>query len=229
MVNGKLIFVALGDHLYSDVKNPFNPTSTIWPSKISMEKQEKVANNVEKILQKAGYHNGPVNIEVCFDASDNIYIMGIGARNGGHFVPQAITRYSGFDLIGNTIRNLAGKPLIINNNKTIPTFYYAIHSLSNGILKEILINKELETLIVEKTIYVEQGSKIQEFSGSNASLGIILASCDDYAKLQHIFFNIENYINATIELHQGDTLYKQIDYKLIRFILPPNYNYRRAA
>ena len=88
--DGNLVFTYLGDHHYDTKVNPFVPFSTTWPS----ERDEKTIQTVEKVVasvvKMSGFKNGGINIEARIAENGDVYIMEIGPRSGGNFVPQVI-------------------------------------------------------------------------------------------------------------------------------------------
>ena len=88
--NGELIFSYIGDHHYNSQINPFVPYSTTWPSIKTESEIQNVENEVFKAIKHSGFKNGAVNIEARITQNGDIYIMEIGPRSGGNFVPQII-------------------------------------------------------------------------------------------------------------------------------------------
>ncbi len=108
VVDGQLVFSLLGDHLYQSEANPFNPTGTSWPSTQPGDVIRRTNRQVQQIITASGYQNGPINIEARINAAGELYIMEVGPRNGGHFVPQAIAYASGFNLVDAALEVMNG-------------------------------------------------------------------------------------------------------------------------
>ena len=121
-----MFFSCLGDHIYNSTINPFNPTGTTWPTKIDKNVVNTIEKEIAEIIHKTGFKNGPINIEARITKNGTPYVMEIGPRNGGHFVPQAIEYPYRF----NMVKNLIGcfrwqKKPEINKDNIKPTAYIA--------------------------------------------------------------------------------------------------------
>ncbi|MGY6546360.1 MAG: ATP-grasp domain-containing protein [Cyclobacteriaceae bacterium] len=174
VVDGKLVFCHLGDHIYGSKSNEFNPTGTMWPAQVSKETIDSFTADVQKVITACGFINGPINIEARVNHLGEKFIMEIGPRNGGHFVPQAIQHATGFDMVGAIFDLMEGKKVIISEKKNFPVAYHAIHSSGCGILDSITIDAELKRRLVFQKLYKKKGDEILPFTGSNAALGILL-------------------------------------------------------
>jgi biotin carboxylase len=175
-LNGELVFSMIGDHIYNGKVNPLNPAGTSWPSVASPFYIEEIKRQVESIARLAGYSDGPVNIEARINREGKVYIMEIGPRSGGHFVPQAICHATGFNMVDAQLDLLSGIPVTIPKFKVVPTSYFALHSGNDGVFQKIQIDKSVKRYIVEKHIYVRQGDRVRPFVGSHAALGILIMS-----------------------------------------------------
>ena len=199
VLDGELIFSYLGDHHYDTRVNPFVPYSTTWPSL----KNEDTIASVEEVLKRAvrlsGYKNGPINIEARVADDGKIYIMEIGPRSGGNFVPQIINYATGFDMVkaaldvqcGNTISNIPKKKGI--------AAYYVIHSEYNGVLKQLSFDDRIIAYTKEFHQYIQPGERVKSFQGSNAAIGVLLLVFDKYEEMNYYISNMDSLINLKIE------------------------------
>lgn len=197
--DGKLVFHALGDHIYDEEVNALNPSGTIWPSVADPKKIEEIARQVEAIAQCAGYLNGPVNIEARIASNGQVYIMEIGPRNGGHFVPQAILHATGVDLLDLAIElSMGHNGKKIHSKESKPSAYYAIHSRISGILKSIEFTGHISKFIKESNIYKNIGDDVVPFTGSNAAIGVILFTFPEATSHEQVLKMIENEIKIHV-------------------------------
>ena len=198
VLDGKLAFCALGDHLYSTGLNPFNPCGTLWPTRISDSYLARIKNDVEKIIIASGFKSGPVNIEARINQEGKPYIMEIGPRNGGHFVPQAIQYATGFNMVEATLDMLCNNEVIIPSDLGYYSTYYALHSNVSGILSEISLSKEITPYIKEFHQYRFPGDKINLFSGSNEALGVLLLQFKTRNEMESIVSNVNQLITMKV-------------------------------
>lgn len=198
VVDGNLVFALLGDHIYNKFSNPFNPAGTYWPSSHKEELISNIKNETARIIKLSGFKKGPVNIEARINSKGKIYIMEIGARNGGHFVPQAIQYATGFDMVKAMIDVLNDKPINVPQNFKKYSAYYAVHSDLGGTLKNLSISDKLKGFIKEFHQYISIGDKVNPFLGAGDAIGILLLSFDTREELTHIISTLDKTIKITL-------------------------------
>src|SRR5690625_2257750 len=200
VAEGKLIAMYVGDHIYNKNVNPFNPCGTIWPSKQSEIILNEVEQQIQTIIDGSGYKNGPINIEARVNSENNIHIMEIGPRSGGHFVPQAIEYSTEFDMVRASVDVVLGEKVAEpEKDRMKPVAYYAIHSEQNGKLKTLTISPEILSYTKEYHQYVQIGDEIGSFQSSNTALGILLMSFPSKTVMLDIMSDIKEYVVVEVE------------------------------
>ncbi len=86
MEEGKLVFVAFGDGHYYDDFSHLAPFAETFPSLHSPAVLARLRIQLELILQKAGYRQGPFNLDCLIGSDEQIFTVEIGPRNGGNFI-----------------------------------------------------------------------------------------------------------------------------------------------
>ncbi|HOF54835.1 MAG TPA: ATP-grasp domain-containing protein [Prolixibacteraceae bacterium] len=198
VVNGKLVFTCLGDHIYNGTVNPFNPKGTLWPTKLESKKVNEIVEHVSQIIKLSGFLNGPVNIEARINIKGEPFVMEIGPRSGGHFVPQAIELATGFNMVKAILDVLLGKNIEIPNYMVKPVAYYAVHSNFTGFLQSIQIDNEIKPFIWEFHQYIQPGEKVNSFTGANAAIGIIVFLFNERKEMDYYLSDIERFINVSV-------------------------------
>jgi biotin carboxylase len=199
VINSKLCFCHLGDHIYNLKSNEFNPCGTVWPSCLNNKVIIRIENEVKSIIKLTGYKNGPINIEARINSEGKPYIMEIGPRSGGHFVPQAIEYSSDFNMMKATLDILSGNKVIIPDNLNLFSAYYAIHSDIEGILKNLEIKPEVKPYIKEFHQYLQPGEKIRSYMGANAAIGVLLFLFKTRQEMDFYMRNIKKYHKIELE------------------------------
>ncbi|MDG5800315.1 ATP-grasp domain-containing protein [Marinilabiliaceae bacterium ANBcel2] len=193
--DGKLVFSCLGDHIYNKNSNQFNPCGTIWPT----QQSEKVVNEINRlvgtIIRETGFKTGSINIEARINKNGELFIMEIGPRSGGHFVPQAINYATEFNMVKATIDSLQNKGIIIPTGSINPTAYYALHSDINSVLKNISFSSDIEKNILEFHQYIQPGEAVKPFHGANAAIGVLLLTAKTNKELLALIKNIKKHIS----------------------------------
>ncbi|BDQ02780.1 ATP-grasp domain-containing protein [Ignavibacterium sp.] len=201
VLNGKLIFSCLGDHIYNKLSNPFNPCGTLWPSKVSSDLIKKVEAEVNKIINKSGFSFGPINIEARINSEGKLFIMEIGPRNGGHYVPQAIKYSTGFDLVKFYLDVLENKNIEIKNfdyNNYKFVSYFAIHTDHKGIFKDLNISDEIKPFIKEIFLYMSPGTEVNSFISSNSAVGVVILQFSSRFEMEYFSNNFQKLISVNL-------------------------------
>jgi len=199
VIDGELVFSYLGDHIYNIKSNPFNPIGTTWPSSKSPEIIKTIEDDVRRLVKCSGFKNGPINIEVRINSEGKLYIMEVGPRSGGHFVPQAINYATNFDMVKAYLDLLTKKNIILPRKQIRFSAYYAIHSDHEGVLKSIHIKQELQPYIKEFHQYIQPGETVKSFRGANAAIGILLMTFNTREEMESIFSNMNDYLELIIK------------------------------
>lgn len=199
VVDGELVFSFLGDHIYNKKTNPFNPIGTLWPSIQADEVIEKIKNDVAGIIKGSGFRNGPINIEARINSKGKHYVMEIGPRSGGHFVPQAIQYATGFNMVAASLDCILGQKIIIPDQPRKCSAYYAIHSDYDGELIHLSINDELKRFVKELHQYVLSGEKVKSFRGADAAIGILLMMFDSREEMDATINNMNYFVDLRIK------------------------------
>ena len=180
-VDGKLVFRCFGNEFYSDngIKE-YVPLGECWPSFLSDEMQQKVHDELQKLITSLKMKTGAYNIEVILDEADNVYILELGARNGGSLIPQ-ITQYAtGVDMVEYTIKAALGEDC--NDIKmTEPQGYwsnYMVHSKTSGKLEKVNIADELKDNFVEYQTDFKDGDGVTAFENAGHALGTMVFKYD---------------------------------------------------
>lgn len=194
VINGELVFVCLGDHHYNIQVNPFVPFSTTWPSNLEDSSMSKVIEELKLFIRKSGFLNGTINIEVRLDINDDIYIMEVGPRSGGNFVPQVIEKGTSFNMVSALLELQEGSFTYKEYNFERPVAYYVVHSKQDGVLKKLELTKEIRQYLFEFHQYVQPGDTFKSFQGSNAAIAVLLMAFDDTEEMERIISNMSEYV-----------------------------------
>jgi biotin carboxylase len=181
-VNGELVFRCFAnDHFNANGLNPFVPISASFPYNMPKRIHDKIHAEIQRLFDLLNIKTGAYNFDIRLDEDENVYLMEIGPRNGGNFIPQ-VTRYAtGVDMIDYTIRAAMGEDC--SDIKMVEPkgywSYYAVHSSKSGVLKEIKIDEDVKANhIVESHLNYKIGDQVPAFTGANGSIGILIMKFD---------------------------------------------------
>lgn len=199
VLNGELIFHYLGDHHYNKNVNPFVPYSTTWPSVKPSNIISKIEIELNRALTLSGFKNGAINIEIRVSKTGEIFIMEIGPRSGGNFVPQTINYASGFDMVKATLDIYDDKIFQKISSTRRNAAYYVLHTDEDGILKGIVIKDKLKHFIKEFHQYLQPGETVKSFQGANAAIGVLLLLFKSREEMDFYITNMSQYIQLQID------------------------------
>lgn len=109
IVNGKLTFSRLVNfHFESTSINPLFPAGVSWPCNGSKHLQEKIHNEIQRLIDVLNLETGAIIFEVRVDPDGNIYIIDIGVQNHG-IITKVLEHVEGIDLAEYTIKAAVGE------------------------------------------------------------------------------------------------------------------------
>ena len=194
-VDGKLVFTSYGNELYSGKgTREYVALGEFWPSLISDELKAKVDNELEKLIQALGMRTCAYNIEVILDKNDDVYVLELGPRNGGSYIPQLINYATGVDLIDYTLRAAVGEDCSdLKMVKTTGCFSnYMIYSTVSGKFDGIWFDEkfEKENLLDVYCTY-SVGDDVQAYQNTTHSLGTIIFKANSVEEMIELTNNME--------------------------------------
>ncbi len=180
IIDGKLSYCCLGDHHFNASINNIVPISTTFPSSHSEDEVLAVQSEVDRFIQAVGFKQGGINIEARIAQDGKVYLIEVGARNGGNFTPIVIQYATGYNFIDVALSLSLGLPVekqtVVDNGLW---GYLILHSEKEGTLGSLTLSEELESICINKYIYLNPGDKVLSFKGANAALGVILVKFID--------------------------------------------------
>lgn len=202
-VDGKLVFTSYGNELYSGKgTREYVALGEFWPSLLTFEQKKKVDDELQALISALGMKTSAYNIEVILDKNDNPYILELGPRNGGSYIPQLIKYATGVDLIDYTIRGALGQSC--QGLTMAPTLgiwsNYMILSRKEGIFKELYFEgKFKEKNLLDVYCSAVPGEKVFAYQNTTHSLGTILFKAESVDEMIEITNNIEKYYQVIVE------------------------------
>lgn len=197
-IDGKLVFrYFANDHFDSRCKNPFVPVAASFPYNMPDEVHEKVHATIQRLLTQLGMRTSTYNFDMRIDKDYNVYLMEVAPRDGGNYIPQAIKYATGVDLVECSVKAAMGEPIELPEQVKPRGYwaYYAVHSLKDGILKQVVIDPEVERAhIVENHLIVKSGDAIHSFVGANSTLGILVMQFNNMEQMIHMIENADEWI-----------------------------------
>lgn len=202
-VDGRLVFTSYGNELYSNKgTREYVALGEFWPSLLSKEMKTKVDCELQRLITALGMKTSAYNIEVIIDKNDDVYVLELGPRNGGSYIPQLIQYATGVDMVEYTILGALGmdcSSLIMTESKG---FYsnYMILSTESGSFKELAFDENFKRdNLLDVYCTYNKGDKVEAYKNTSHSLGTIIFKARSMDEMQKIVSNIERYYKVVVE------------------------------
>ena len=202
-VDGKLVFTSYGNELYSGKgTREYVALGEFWPSLLTDEQKNKIDNELQRLITALGMKTSAYNIEVILDKDDNVYILELGPRNGGSYIPQLIEYATGVNLLDYTLYAAMGMDCSSLKMTKATGFWsnYMILSTVSGKFNGIWFDEKVKkNNLLDVYCMYSQGDKVTAYQNTTHSLGTILFKADSMDEILEIIENIEKYYKVRVE------------------------------
>lgn len=202
-IDGKLVFSNFGAQFFeTNAANPFTPVANVWPHPMPQRLHQKVHNELQRALDLLHMKTSAYNFEARIDKDENVYIIEIGPRNGGNHMPQIIQYVTDVNMVAYTIKAAMGEDcsdLVYTPAKRCGG-YYVIHADKSGVFDHIDIDETFrKEHIITCDIMKNPGDEVSAFSGSNATVGILLCRYDSPAQAAEIIKQMSQFVKVVVK------------------------------
>ncbi|MCL0032434.1 ATP-grasp domain-containing protein [Peptococcaceae bacterium] len=139
--------------------------SSAYPIEIKDEVLGKLKQNVEKIIADLSLKDGPFHLQ--FILKDDIpYIIDVTRRIPGDLYPYLIEFSTGIRYSEAVVKAYIGNnidPTLLKEKEKKFIIRHCIMSSKNGVLKDILVNKEVKEKIIYELYLMEKGTNIDNY------------------------------------------------------------------
>ena len=202
-VDGKLVFrYFANDHFDPKCINPFVPISASFPYNMPKEVQDKVHNEIQRLISLLHMGTTTYNFDLRIDKDYNVYPMEVAPRDGGNYIPDIIKHATGVDLVECSVKAAIGEQIDVSTFGEPKGYwsYYAVHSYEDGVLDHVYINPEVEkNIIVENHLIKKPGDEIKAFTGANTTLGILLMKFESLDQMLYMMDHSEEWIKVILK------------------------------
>lgn len=202
-VDGRLIFSCFGnDHFDSENIYPFVPVAASFPSILPKRIQVKIRSEIQRVFTLLELRNGTYNFDIRITPSEDVFLMEIGPRSGGNYIPQVIRYLTGVDSVLFAVQSAVGNISNWDFNYQQNGFYgyFALHVRQSGILKGIHIDNDIKLKhILEMHLIKSIGEHVDVFSGANKSIGILIMRFDSQKQMLDMCDHPEKWLEIKVE------------------------------
>lgn len=200
-VNGELKFVSFSSQRFDvNAVNPYTPSAYSWPSSISKENQNVLFSELQRLIKLLGLGTSIYNIEVRESMEGIPYIMEVSPRGGGNRLAEMLRYATGVDLIKGAVKAAVGENVDYIEQKDFNGHWAEaiLHSYKPGIFAGLEISSEINSNIVEKDLWLEEGNFVGGFEGANEAIGTLVLKFEDSSQLARVMNNLDNYIKINV-------------------------------
>lgn len=201
-VDGKLVFTSYGNELYSGRgTRDYVALGEFWPTLLSDEQKAKVDAELQRLISALGMRTTSYNIEVILDKEDNVYVLELGPRSGGSYIPQLIRYATGVDLIPYVIKGALGEDCSDLSMADSRDFYsnYMILSTESGTFDCLWFDADFErNNLLEVHCTANRNEEVCAYRNTTHSLGTILFKAGSLDEMMNLTANMHEYMRVVV-------------------------------
>ncbi|MBX7258286.1 MAG: 4Fe-4S cluster-binding domain-containing protein [Candidatus Hydrogenedentes bacterium] len=197
---GRLAFRHYGHNHFLKNRISNVPSGEIFPGFFDESLARHLDGQFNVVIEGLGLRAGCMNFDALAN-EDKVYILDIGLRNGGNFVPDVIKLSTGFDLTEAAVYSALGvdypcESLYCANPK--PVASYLMGSRFSGRFEGYEFSPELKPYVVETRLFAKPGSDIQPFTRADMAAGIAFMEFPDMDVLRESMEHIEDLVKLRV-------------------------------
>ena len=198
--DGRLVHHYLGDQGFLAETQDSVPVTTYWPSRHGEAVLGDVVRQVEAIAQASGHVDGPVNIEARVTAAGEVYIIEVGPRNGGDYIPIIQHRLTGFEFVGKVLDSALGNRPEVGSEppRRGVGVCHALHPDRDGRYAGFEVSDAVREKLFLIEVFKQVGDPVQRHQGSSSSLGVALLEFDSVDERDRLMAEVQSHLRAVI-------------------------------
>lgn len=198
--HGKLAFRHYGHNHFVKNRIANVPNGEIFPGFFGADIEAQLDEQFGVLIRELKLRGGCMNFDGLV-SQGKVYIIDVGLRNGGNYVPEVIQLSTGFDLTAASIHSALGLPYPVAGVKSataVPVASYLVGSRFHGLFKGVEIDPVLQPYVVEHRPYRQPGEEIQPYTRSDMAAGILFLKFPTMEKLAECMDQIEDLVKLHI-------------------------------
>lgn len=201
-IDGELKFVSFDCQRFDrNAKNPFTPAAYSWPSSMTTECQDELKSEIQRLLKLLKMKTAVYNIETREGIDGKAYIMELSPRGGGNRLSECLRYATGVDMITNMVKYSVGLPVDEIEQKPYSGYWAEIilHSDEAGIFKELWISDDIAANVVERDLWIEEGTTVGGFEAANEAIGTLILRFDSQERVEEVLENQNEYVKVILK------------------------------
>jgi formate-dependent phosphoribosylglycinamide formyltransferase (GAR transformylase) len=198
VTNGKVEFSHYGDGHFPDNESALAPYGETFPSSHKQSVLDALTSQINKLIEIAGYREGPFNVDAIVTRKNEVYIIDIGPRLGGNFIPDIINLQTGINLYEHYLDLCLGNDLTpLANNHEKPGYHasFMVNKISDGKRAgSFETGDKIEKFIKIKRMFDHVCNAVESKDGRTISLGNLVMEFPDSTTMNNIFESMNSFI-----------------------------------
>lgn len=202
-IDGELVYCTFDDQRFdTNAINPYTPASHAWPSTMSMDAQQYLHCELQRLLTLLKMDTALYNIEVRVGKNGKPYIMEVSPRAGGNRLAELLSLATGSDLVKASVAAAMGEDV----KQYIKPVQYdgfwmvvVLHAEKAGIFRGIKVNDAVKTSIVRENLNVKAGDAVQGFDCATNSIGSFFMRFETRDELNKFIAHQNDYVQVQVD------------------------------
>ena len=198
-IDGKLKFVSFSAQRFDvNAANPYTPSAYSWPSTMTLEQEQELTSEIQRLLSLLNMQSSIYNIETRIGTNSKAYIMEVSPRGGGNRLAEMLRYATGVDLITATVRAAVGDTIEGVEQKTYNGHWAEVilHAEKDGIFQSLDITPEMKSKVIEEDLWVKTGDKVEAFNGANNAIGTLVLKFNTEEELVEALTNQHQWLKV---------------------------------
>lgn len=180
--------------------NPYTPAAYSWPSTFSLEEEEYLKSEIQRLITLLKMETSIYNIETRIDTYGKPYIMEVSPRGGGNRLAEVIRYATGVDMITACTRAAVGDEIEEIKQKDYDGHWAEIvlHADISGVFEGLEISNKLPAEIIEKDLWVKKGDPVSGFEGANNAIGMLILKFSSKEDLEEALLTQNSWLKVVV-------------------------------
>ena len=200
--DGILKFVSFSAQRFDEnAVNPYTPAAYSWPSTFTVEEEQYLTSEIQRLITLLGMKTSVFNIETRVGTNGKPYIMELTPRGGGNRLCEMLRYATGVDLITAIIRAMVGDDPGIVEQKPYDGHWAEIilHADKSGIFQRLEVDATLNAEVVEEDLWVKPGDFVHGFEGANDAIGTLVLRFENSSELERNLQKLDKWISVIVK------------------------------
>ena len=198
----------LATHVWTDVysdpmaENPITPVCFCYPSAKPLHLLKKLDHELQRLITLLGMKTNGYNVEARIDRDGKVYLMEVAPRSGGNDFPTILSLSTGNDIERATLLAALGEDNMEIKDAACQGFWigYIVHSNVAGTYQGMWYSAEFEDKYLYRfTQYISNGDDVCPYSGTNCSIGLLIARFDTRKEMEEVAQNPTRFFRPIIK------------------------------